>query len=68
MILGSNDRLIRDVFFRAARWLLTGRDSNINQLKRSVAGVDLDEAVLGRVEDLVNKIACRGPKSASCSG
>ncbi|MDX6362753.1 MAG: hypothetical protein QOC85_1763 [Streptomyces sp.] len=37
MLLGSNDRLLRAVFFQAARWLLTGRDADAVRAERLAA-------------------------------
>lgn len=34
MVLGSNDRVLRSVFFRAARWLLTGCNADADRLHR----------------------------------
>lgn len=34
ILLGSNDRLLRAVFFRHARWLLTGTDADVERLTR----------------------------------
>ncbi len=50
MLLGSNDRLVRDVFFHAAGWLLTGVDSNARRLER------LGPIRSVAVEDLLNNI------------
>lgn len=53
MLLGSNDRLVRDVFFHAARWLLTGVDSDARRLQR------LGPARSVAVEDLLHNIVER---------
>jgi len=50
MLLGSNDRLVRSVFFDAARWLLTGVDSDTRRLAR------LGPAGSVAVEGLLNNI------------
>jgi hypothetical protein len=50
MLLGSNDRLVRSVFCQAARWLLTGHDSDIRRLQRR-------GGESSAVENLVNGIA-----------
>jgi hypothetical protein len=52
MLFGSNDRLLRSVFFRNARWLLTGANADVERLHwLGLAGHPVAEEVINRIAE-----------------